>query len=334
MKVIELKLSPAQKTKLRKGLRIRINKKNKPVIEGEGVYMLVKPENFNALTKTFESTRGKEFNLDAQEIEANQNPDAIQDPEVKQAIEGSGLFSRIRRGFKKLKKFYSTKVGSAIRNAVKIGSKVAIKSAINSLAGTPLAPLMPALKLANMKYGEKGIDMAIKKIGLGMHQMVGQGLRLGGEMQSMEEKEAHENVENLLKQAPDMEEGKGMHGKGMHGDGLRLRGDGMHGDGLTVNRGSPINATAVKMSGVQTQKQKIFPNFLLDKQNMLPVAGQGLRAGRGMHGDGLRAGGKMHKMNGGSGGGEIIGMDAPPQTHALAKPQRLVKTSMISGRSR
>ena len=39
------------------------------------------------------------------EIEANQNPEAIQDPEVKQAIEGSGLFSRIRRGFKKLKKF-------------------------------------------------------------------------------------------------------------------------------------------------------------------------------------------------------------------------------------
>lgn len=339
MKVIELKLSPAQKTKLRKGLRIRINKKNKPVIEGDGVYMLVKPENYNALTKTFESTRGKEFNLDAQEIEANQNPEAIQDPEVKQAIEGSGLFSRIRRGFKKLKKFYrnkvrDTKVGKAIRSAVKVGSKVAIKSAINSLAGTPLAPLMPALKLANMKYGEKGIDMAIKKIGLGMHQMVGQGLRLGGEMQSMEEKEAHENVENLLKQAPDMEEGKGMHGKGMHGDGLRLRGDGMHGDGLTVNRGSPINATATKMSGVQTQKQKIFPNFLLDKQNMLPVAGQGLRAGRGMHGDGLRAGGKMHKMNGGSGGGEIIGMDAPPQTHALAKPQRLVKTSLISGRSR
>lgn len=330
MKVIELKLSPAQKTKLRKGLKIRINKKNKPVIEGDGIYILVRPENFNVLTKTFDSTRGREFNLDAEEINANQNPEQIQDPEVKQAIEGSGLFSKISSGFNKLKKFYRNKirdtpVGSAIRRAVKTGSKVAIKSAINSLAGTPLAPLMPALNLANMKYGEKGIDMAIEKIGLGMHQMVGQGLRLGGEMESIEEKEAHENVEELLKQAPDQVpdvEGQGLRA----GRGLRLRGD-----GLTVNRGSPINATEVKMSGVKTNKQKIYPNFLLDKQNMLPVAGQGLRAGRGMYGDGLRAGGKI---NGGSGGGEILGMDAPPQTHALAKPQRLVKTSLISGRSR
>tara|TARA_R100001086_G_scaffold92587_1_gene45907 strand:+ start:1908 stop:2876 length:969 start_codon:yes stop_codon:yes gene_type:complete len=322
MKVIKIVLSPAQKTKLRKGMKIRINKKNKPVIEGAGIYMLVKPENYNVMTKTFEGKRGREFKLDEEELDINQNPENIQDEEVKEAIEGSGLFSRIRRGFKKLKKFYrnkvrDTKVGSAIRKAVKVGSKVAIKSAINSLAGTPLAPLMPALKLANMKYGEKGIDMAIKKIGLGMHEMVGNGLRLGSGMhQTQEEIEAHENVEELLKQAPDMEGGKMHYGMGMHGDG-------MHGDGLTVKRGAP----KIKRGGqVKLRDDKKFTNFILDKQNMLPVKGTGVR----LRGDGLHAG-KGLRLGGGN---EVIGLDEPPATHAIPKARKLVKTSLLSGKSR
>ena len=249
MKVIELKLTPAQKTKLRKGMKIRINKKNRPVIEGEGIYMLVKPENYNVLTKTFDSSRGREFNLDAEELDVNQNPEAIQDEEVKEAIQGSGLFSRIRKGFKKVAKFYRNKVrdtpvGSAIRKAVKTGSKVAIKSAINALTGTPLAPLMPALKLANAKYGDKGINMAIEKLGLGMHAMVGQGLRagrgmhgeglrLGGEIDPVSEA-IHEG-ETSVERAPGKEGGGRRAGEGMNGKGLRVRGN-----GSTVHRGSPI----------------------------------------------------------------------------------------------
>ena len=306
MKVIKIVLSPAQKTKLRKGMKIRINKKNKPVIEGAGIYMLVKPENYNVLTKTFEGTRGREFKLDEEELDINQNPEGIQDEEVKEAIEGSGLFSRIKRGFRKLKKFYrekvrDTKAGKAIRGAVKLGSKVAIKAAINSLAGTPLAPLMPALKLANMKYGEKGINAAIEKIGLGMHTMVGNGLRLGSGMhQTDEEMQAHKEVEDLLKQAPDME-----------------------GSGLQVKRGAP----KIKRGGkIQLRDDKKFPNFILDKQNMLPVKGSGVR----LRGDGLHAG-KGLRLGGGN---ELIGLDEPPATHAIPKARKLVKTSMLSGKSR
>ena len=306
MKVIKIVLSPAQKTKLRKGLKIRINKKNKPVIEGAGIYMLVKPENYNVLTKTFEGTRGREFKLDEEELDINQNPEGIQDEEVKEVIEGSGLFSRIKRGFRKLKKFYrekvrDTKAGKAIRGAVKLGSKVAIKAAINSLAGTPLAPLMPALKLANMKYGEKGINAAIEKIGLGMHTMVGNGLRLGSGMhQTDEEMQAHKEVEDLLKQAPDME-----------------------GSGLQVKRGAP----KIKRGGkIQLRDDKKFPNFILDKQNMLPVKGSGVR----LRGDGLHAG-KGLRLGGGN---ELIGLDEPPATHAIPKARKLVKTSMLSGKSR
>jgi hypothetical protein len=319
MKVIKIVLSPAQKTKLRKGLKIRINKKNKPVIEGAGIYMLVKPENYNVLTKTFEGKRGREFKLDEEELDINQNPEGIQDEEVKEVIEGSGLFSRIKRGFRKLKKFYrekvrDTKAGKAIRGAVKLGSKVAIKAAINSLAGTPLAPLMPALKLANMKYGEKGINAAIEKIGLGMHTMVGNGLRLGSGMhQTDEEAQAHKEVEDLLKQAPDME----VQGGKMH------YGMGMHGDGLTVKRGAP----KVKKGGkIQLRDDKKFPNFILDKQNMLPVKGSGVR----LRGDGLHAG-KGLRLGGGN---ELIGLDEPPATHAIPKARKLVKTSMLTGKSR
>ena len=301
MKVIRIMLSPAQKSKLRKGLKIRVSKKNK-AIEGEGMVLLVKPDNYNALTKTYDTNRGREFQLDEEELDINQNPEQIEDEEVKEAVEGSGLFSRIRRGFKKVAKFYKRKVrdspvGSAIRKAVKIGSKVAIKSAINGLAGTPLAPLMPALKLANMKYGEKGVDMAIKKLGLGMHAMVGNGLRLGGEIDP--ETEAIEEVETLLEQAPSPD---------------------MEGEGLQVKRGSGLRAGGK----VQLRQDRIYPNYILDKQNMLPVQGQGLR----LRGDGLRAGLKV------GGGNEIIGMDEPPATHAIRKAPKLVKLSALSGRSR
>lgn len=301
MKVIRIMLSPAQKSKLRKGLKIRVSKKNQ-AIEGEGMVLLVKPDNYNALTKTFDTNRGREFQLDEEELDINQNPEQIEDEEVKEAVEGSGLFSRIRRGFKKVAKFYKRKVrdspvGSAIRKAVKIGSKVAIKSAINGLAGTPLAPLMPALKLANMKYGEKGVDMAIKKLGLGMHAMVGNGLRLGGEIDP--ETEAIEEVETLLEQAPSPD---------------------MEGEGLQVKRGSGLRAGGK----VQLRQDRIYPNYILDKQNMLPVQGQGLR----LRGDGLRAGLKV------GGGNEIIGMDEPPATHAIRKAPKLVKLSALSGRSR
>lgn len=305
MKVIRIVLSPAQKTKLRKGMKIRVNKKNK-AIEGQGMVLLVKPQNYNALTKTFDSSRGREFKLDEEELDINENPEQIEDEEVKEAVEGSGLFSRIKRGFKKVARFYKRKVrdspvGSAIRKAVKMGSKVAIKSAINGLAGTPLAPLMPALKLANMKYGEKGIDMAIKKLGLGMHAMVGNGLRLGGEIDP--ELEAIEEVETLLEQAPQPSEE-------------------VEGEGLQVKRGSGLRAGGK----VQLRQEKMYPNFILDKQNMLPVKGQGLR----LRGDGLRAG-KGLRLGGGN---EVIGLDEPPATHAIPKARKLVKTSMLSGKSR
>lgn len=308
MKVIRIMLSPAQKTKLRKGMKIRVNKKNK-AIEGQGLVLLVKPHTYNALTKTFDSSRGREFQLDEEELDINQNPEQIDDEEVKEAVEGSGLFSRIKRGFKKISNFYKKRVrnspvGSAIRKAVKMGSKVAIKSAINSLAGTPLAPLMPALKLANMKYGDKGIEMAIEKLGLGMHAMVGNGLRLGGELDP--EGEAIEEVETLLEQAPVEVEG----------------------EGLQVKRGSGLRAGG----RVQLRQDRIYPNYILDKQNMLPVQGQG------MHGDGLRAGGDGLRAGGRGlrlgGGNELIGLDAPPATHAIRKAPKLVKLSALSGRSR
>jgi hypothetical protein len=165
-----------------------------------------------------------------------------------------------------------------------------------------------------MKYGEKGINAAIEKIGLGMHTMVGNGLRLGSGMhQTDEEAQAHKEVEDLLKQAPDME----VQGGKMH------YGMGMHGDGLTVKRGAP----KVKKGGkIQLRDDKKFPNFILDKQNMLPVKGSGVR----LRGDGLHAG-KGLRLGGGN---ELIGLDEPPATHAIPKARKLVKTSMLTGKSR
>jgi len=54
MKVIRIVLTPAQKTKLRKGMKIRINAKNRAK-EGQGLVLMVNDKNYNHITKTFES---------------------------------------------------------------------------------------------------------------------------------------------------------------------------------------------------------------------------------------------------------------------------------------
>jgi hypothetical protein len=220
MRVIRLQLSPAQKAKLRKGVAIRLASKNR-AMEGKGIVLLVHPQKYNVLTKAFDSGRGKQFKLDEEEMQVNENPDMIDDDEVKTEMSGSGLFDNIKKGFKKAGKaikkapaYYKKNVkdtvaGEMIRQGVKTGSKIGITAGIAALAGTPAAPLVPALTAVNAKYGSKGIDMAVKAIGLGLMA----GGSLGEAMDALDE------VEEMIK-----------------GSGLRAGGEGLRAGGRIGRR--------------------------------------------------------------------------------------------------
>jgi len=218
MRVIRLQLSPAQKAKLRKGVSVRLASKNR-AMEGKGTVMLVHPHKYNVLTKAFDTGRGKQFKLDEEEIEVNKNPEMVDDDEVKAEMSGSGLFDDVKKGFKKAgkaikkapayykKNIKDTKAGEMIRKGVKIGSKNAVRAGILALSGTPAAPLVPALTMANEKFGDAGIDMAIKAIGL--------GLMAGGSIG--EAMDALDDVEKMLKGAGLRAGGEGLRAGGRIG---------------------------------------------------------------------------------------------------------------------
>jgi len=92
MKFTRFKLSAEQKRKLKKGLPIRV-KPSQRAMEGEGVCLVVKPEKYNHIMKKFDKNKGLQFKLDADELEVNSSPEMIDDEEVADAIEGSGLMA-------------------------------------------------------------------------------------------------------------------------------------------------------------------------------------------------------------------------------------------------
>lgn len=297
MRVIRLQLSPAQKAKLRKGVAVRLASKNR-AMEGKGTVMLVHPDKYNALTKAFDSGRGKQFKLDEEEIEVNKSPEMVDDNEVKAEMKGSGLFDDIKKGFNKAgkaikkapayykKNIKDTAAGEMIRQGVKTGSKMGITAGIAALAGTPAAPLVPALTAVNAKYGSKGIDMAVKAIGL--------GLMAGGSLG--EAMEALDDVEEMIK-----------------GSGLRASGDGLR-------AGGRIGIKDQIREDIKEKVKDLRKEFR-PPMRTLPYKGPVMK---GRVGRGLSLGG----------GQERLGLDAPPATHYLPPAHRLKKVSMLSGVSR
>lgn len=101
MKVAQVKLTSQQKNKLKKGQSIRVNPNQ---VNGAGVMLVINPNKYNALTKAFDSNRGMMFQLDDDELEANMNPEMIDDDEVVEVMEGQGLMAGGGRKWKNLTK--------------------------------------------------------------------------------------------------------------------------------------------------------------------------------------------------------------------------------------
>jgi hypothetical protein len=108
-RIVKVGVSPKQISKLRNGRKVRI----RPPMEGEGVCMVVRPENYSMITRTFAKSKGMDVALTPDEIVANQ--------ETAPTMEGEGIFGKKfdkllkKAGIKKI----AYKVGDVVKPLVK-----------------------------------------------------------------------------------------------------------------------------------------------------------------------------------------------------------------------
>jgi hypothetical protein len=88
---VMVKVSPKQMSKLRNGHKVRV----KPPMEGEGVCLIVNPQNYQLLSRTFSRNKGAEIALSPEELVINKEASA--------EMEGNGIFGKkFDRGVRKL----------------------------------------------------------------------------------------------------------------------------------------------------------------------------------------------------------------------------------------
>lgn len=89
-----VKVSPKQMSKLRNGHKVRVKP---PEIEGEGCYVIVNPENYDIINRTFSRNKGVELTLSPEELQANKmtysSPEQHQEVLKKHKV-GSGIFGK------------------------------------------------------------------------------------------------------------------------------------------------------------------------------------------------------------------------------------------------
>lgn len=91
VKLIEVSASPKQLSKLRNGRKVRI----RPAVEGKGICLMVSPEKYDIISRTFSRNKGMDIALTPEEIVANQSASG--------EMEGRGIFGKqFDRGLKKL----------------------------------------------------------------------------------------------------------------------------------------------------------------------------------------------------------------------------------------
>lgn len=129
MHIIHINVSKKQLSKLRNGHKVRIKHSR-----GGGFNLIVHPERFDLISKTFNRGKGLEIQLTPDEIIANQ--ESADEPE----IEGSGIFGKKFDNFlekKGIKKgVYS--VGDSLKPVAKAALLGALGSGATTLAGTSI----------------------------------------------------------------------------------------------------------------------------------------------------------------------------------------------------
>lgn len=106
MRIVSIDASPKQLSKLRNGHRVRIK-------QGTGFNVVVNPTTYRLVSRTFSKNKGVDISLSPEEIEMNKLYSPERHAEIKSMMEneglpspmsGTGIFSSMKKGFKKLGK--------------------------------------------------------------------------------------------------------------------------------------------------------------------------------------------------------------------------------------
>lgn len=124
MQSVHVMASPKQLSRLRNGHKVRISR----AVQGEGYNLLVDPSKFNQISRSFDRGSGVTVQLTPAEISANKT------------VEGQGIFSKVRKGLKKVGKALSSKEAVAVyKDIAKTAAPILIKAAVASATKSPAA---------------------------------------------------------------------------------------------------------------------------------------------------------------------------------------------------
>jgi len=138
--IVHIKASEKQLSKLRNGHKVRIN----PVIDGEGFNLIVHPNTFNLVSKSFSKGKGYEIQLSPEEIMANKAMSPEEHHKIKQqneAMSGKGIFG------KKFDDFVSRRLGNKAKDVIYNSADKYIKPLLKKDVDT-LIKLAPKLGAA------------------------------------------------------------------------------------------------------------------------------------------------------------------------------------------
>jgi len=117
--IVYIKASKKQLSKLRNGHKVRIT----PAMEGEGFNLIIHPDRYNVISKTFNKGKGMEIQLSPEEIMVNQ--------QSAPHLEGSGIFGD------KFDRFVERTIGKKAKDKIYKGAdmlKAPIKQGIDKIA--------------------------------------------------------------------------------------------------------------------------------------------------------------------------------------------------------
>jgi len=131
--MLHIKASKKQLSKLRNGHKVRVS----PAMKGEGVNLIVHPERYSQITKTFKKNKGVELQLTPDEIMVNK----MAHPQM----EGSGIFGR------DFDNFIEKTIGTQAKDIIYKGAdelKPLVKEGISKVAD--MAPQVGASALSGL----------------------------------------------------------------------------------------------------------------------------------------------------------------------------------------
>lgn len=171
MKLLPLAISARQASRLRNGHKVRVK-------HGRGFNVVVNPDTYQVLTRTFMKNKGAELKLSDEELEANmtmtpedhQRKMSEEEDEfhINKLMEGGSLFGKVKKGINKFMKSKTAKqIGSVLKPIGKQLAKEGVKQlakGANESVDPKYKPAVSVLTGALSKKANKSID------GLGIHK--------------------------------------------------------------------------------------------------------------------------------------------------------------------